>query len=281
MHAVVTRPAAAPRCRLPSQAAAAEPWVPQLPPRILAQLLWALAALRMDPPGQLLHGLLRRSAAAMRCCFGGGSNVVRCHVAITAQLSVEGAAEGSTRPRRTSAASLHALPTAEHGTDVCSSPGEFTPPSHFPGLATLVSGHLRAGSRARSVEVRSLTCAPAAGAAMLVCITLVCDLTFAAGSPRADEWRVALRNAPAVLNTETAIMNDLVAKRVPGLASINACSVNDGGGTKRDENSVHRLAGRPSHRRLRTSLSRDDIEAEIAAAPQGTFNLAEVPPPEQ
>jgi hypothetical protein len=76
---------------------------------------------------------------------------------------------------------------------------------------------------------------------------------------------------------ETLIMNALVSKRVPGLASMNAVVVSDGGGTKR-EDSVHRLAGRPSHRRLRTSLNSEEINAEIAAAPPGTFNLAGAPP---
>ena len=215
----------------------------------------------------------------MLCCFGGGSNVVRCYVAITAQLAVEGAEEGSWRPsRRTSTASLSALPVAEHGTDE-GNPEEFTPPSHFPGLATLVCTQLRSGARARSGELKRLSCAPAAGAAMLVCITLVVDLTFAEKSRLAEEWRTVLsKRGPATQPVETQIMHALLSKRCPGLATFNAVVVTDGGGTKR-EDSVHRLAGRPSHRRLRTSMNREDIDAEIAAAPPGTFNIAEEYPP--
>ena len=215
----------------------------------------------------------------MLCCFGGASNVVRCYTYITAQLGVEGAEESSVRPsRRTSTTSLSSLPVAEHGTDE-GNPAEFQPPSHFPGLATLVCTQLRSGARARCAELKRLSCAPAAGAAMLVCITLVVDLTFAEKSRLAEEWRTVLaKKGPATQPVETEIMHALVTKRCPGLTTINTVVVSDGGGTKR-EDSVHRLAGRPSHRRLRTSMNSTDIDAEIAAAPEGTFNMAESPQP--
>ena len=215
----------------------------------------------------------------MLCCFGGASNVVRCYTYITAQLGVEGAEESSVRPsRRTSTTSLSSLPVAEHGTDE-GNPAEFQPPSHFPGLATLVCTQLRSGARARCAELKRLSCAPAAGAAMLVCITLVVDLTFAEKSRLAEEWRTVLaKKGPATQPVETEIMHALVTKRCPGLTTINTVVVSDGGGTKR-EDSVHRLAGRPSHRRLRTSMNSTDIDAEMAAAPEGTFNMAESPQP--
>lgn len=213
----------------------------------------------------------------MRCCFGGGANVERCHVAITAQLSLPHAAgEGSTRAGgRTSTASLHALPTSELGTDE-GSPEDFTPPTSFPGLAHLVQGHLRAEAKARTVEVKRVSCAPAAGPAMLVCVTLVCDLTFA--EKAADEWFLAPRGAPAVLRAESGILNALATKRVPGLATVNTVCISEA--VKR-EDSVLRGANRPSQRRLRTSMNQGNIDDELAAAPPGTFNIADAPPPEQ
>lgn len=212
----------------------------------------------------------------MRCCFGRTSNVVRCHVVIISRLSLEGAEEATRPAVRMSVASLHTLPRAERGTDE-GNPDDFVPPTHFPGLATLVSTHLKAGARARSVEVTRLSCAPAAGAPMLCSITLACDLTFAEKSAHADDWREALRAPPALLRTETDILQAL-AEPPPGLASVNEVKVCEAG-VKR-EDSAHRVMGRPSQRRLRSSLSTDAIDAQMLAAPPGTFNIAAPPPAE-
>ena len=196
-------------------------------------------------------------------------------MAITAQLSLPHAGEGSTRAGgRTSTASLHALPTSELGTDA-GSPDDFTPPTSFPGLATLVTAQLRAEAKAHNVEVKRVSCAPAAGPAMLVCITLVCDLTFADGA--ADDWFLAPRGAPAVLRAESGIMSALATKRMPGLATVNTVFIFEA--VKR-EDSVIRGGNRPSQRRLRTSMNQGNIDDELAAAPPGTFNIADPPPPE-
>lgn len=50
--------------------AAIEPWVPQLPPRVLAQLLWALVVLAITPPAELLHAALQQSGRTLQQANG-------------------------------------------------------------------------------------------------------------------------------------------------------------------------------------------------------------------